>query len=234
MLYDEFTILLPTLNEAENVGGLIEKLTGSYEGIFIIVSDDGSIDNTKDVISSFQNPRIFFLDRKNERIHGLTASILDASKMVKSKYFMVMDADTQHPWEAVKEITDNLKQGIKLIIASRKKVIGRWPISRKSISYLGNILGKISLLIRGKRYIGYDMLTGFFGVETNFWKRIVFAENNFIHFRLKGYKIIFDFLKVIPHKTPVKNIYYIFNTRRRGSSKLNKKIYIEFLKALFS
>jgi len=234
MLYNDFTIILPTLNEAENVGELIRKLTDFYKGIFIIVSDDGSIDNTKDIISSFQGQKIFFLDRKDKKIHGLAISILDASKMVKSKYFIVMDADSQHPWEVVKEIVDNLEQGAKLVIASRKKVEGRWSIFRKSLSYLGNILGKVSLLARGKRYITYDVLTGFFGIETAFWKRLVFEQNNFVHFRLKGYKVLFDFLKVAPNKILVKNVSYVFNSRRTGFSKLNRKIYIEFLRALFS
>lgn len=234
MLYNDFTIILPTVNESENVGELIRKLTDFYKGIFIIVSDDGSVDNTKNIISSFQDQRISFLDRRDKKIHGLAISILDASKMVKSKYFIVMDADSQHPWEKVEEIINNLKGKVKLVIASRKKVEGHWSIFRKGISYLGNTLGKISLLTRGKRYITYDVLTGFFGVETAFWKRLVFEENNFVHFRLKGYKVLFDFLKIIPNKTPVKNVSYVFNSRRTGFSKLNRKIYIEFLKALFS
>ena len=94
-------------------------------------------------------------------------------------------------------------------------------------------MGKVSLLARGKRHINYDVLTGFFGVEADLWKRIVFEENNFVHFRLKGYKVLFDFLKVVPNKIPVKNVSYVFNSRRTGFSKLNRKIYIEFLKALF-
>lgn len=234
MLYDEFTIILPALNEGENIGILIRELNELYEGIFIIVSDDGSVDNTKDAVLSFPSQRVFFLDRKNEEIHGLTASILDASKIVRSKYFIVMDADTQHPCSIVKKIIESLKQGTKLVIASRKQVLGHWSVLRKSISYFGNTLGKLSLLIRRKIYTDYDVLSGFFGVEANCWEQIVFEGNKYPRFKLKGYKILFDFLKNIPDKSHIENIPYIFNERRRGTSKLNTKIYIEFLKAIFT
>jgi len=233
MLYSEFTIILPTLNEAKNIRGLITEITNCYKDIFIIVSDDGSIDDTKDMVMSFQGQRIFFLDRRDEKSHGLTVSILNASKLVSTRYFIVMDADTQHPVEMVKEIADSLLVGAKLATASRKTVEGRWPISRKSISHLGNFLGKLSLLIRGKGYLGYDVLTGFFGAETDFWKKIVFEENKVAGFRLRGYKILFDFLKVMPRNVPVENIHYIFGARKKGTSKLNMKVYAEFLKALF-
>lgn len=233
MSYSEFTIILPTLNEAGNIKNLIEEINNYYKDIFIIVSDDGSIDDTKDVILSFQNRRIFFLDRKHRKIHGLTASVLDASEIVNTKYFIVMDADNQHPWETVKEIVDGLKKGSKLVTASRKKVEGYWSISRKSASYLGNFLGKLSLLIRGKMYLGYDILTGFFGAETTFWKEIVFDKNKRANFRPKGYKVLFDFLKIVPNKVSVKNVHYIFGARKKGSSKINISVYIEFMKAVF-
>ena len=233
MLYNEFTVILPTLNEAENIKGLIDEINDYYKDIFIIVSDDGSTDDTKDIVLSFQSQRIFFLDRKNNKIHGLTASVLDATKLVNTRYFIVMDADNQHPWEKIKEIADSLTKGSKLVIASRKKIEGHWGISRKYISYFGNFMGKLCLLARGKKYLTYDMLTGFFGIETKFWKKIVFDENRSLSFKLGGYKILFDFLKVIPNKVLVKNISYTFGARRKGSSKLNIKIYIEFLKAIF-
>ncbi|MBM3251735.1 MAG: glycosyltransferase [Candidatus Omnitrophica bacterium] len=232
--YEDFTVILPTLNEARNIGELIKTISAYYKGIFIIVSDDGSSDNTKEIVRALQNSRAFFLDRKNARIHGLTASILEASKEVKTKYFMVMDADNQHPWEKLGEIAGYLRKGAKLVIASRERVEGKWEIPRKYISYLGNMLGKISLAARGKWFASYDVLTGFYGVETGFWKYVVFERKNFGRFKLKGYKILFEFLKVIPGKITVKNVSYVFNIRKMGFSKLNGRIYLEFLKALFA
>ncbi len=230
---NEYTVILPTFNEAQNVGILIEKLLGTHSNISIIVTDDGSTDNTKNVVLSYQNKRIYFLDRKNKDVHGLTASILDATKMVRSKYFIVMDGDMQHPWEKVGEIMDDLKDGAKLVIASRSKVEGHWPRFRKTLSYLGSFLGKGSLLARGKNFLCHDILTGFFGVEARLWKDVVFEKNNISYFKLRGYKILFDFLKIMPHNIEIKSINYIFGVRKKGSSKLNNRVYMEYLKSIF-
>lgn len=230
--YDDLTIILPTLDEGQNIRDLLEYLIFYYKNAHIIVTDDGSRDNTKEIVSNFQMKKVFFLDRKDARDDGLTVSILDAVKLVNTKYFVVMDADGQHPWGAVGDIINHLRRGDKLVIGSRIKVSGRWPLQRKIISYIGTFLGKISLLMRNKVYLSYDILSGFFGAETIFWKEIALNKDNISKFRLKGYKVLFDFLKIMPGDTRFTKIYYEFNVRKKAGSKLNFKIYLEYLKSL--
>ena len=234
LLCDDFTIILPTLNEGPNIKDLLTCLTSHYKHASIIVADDGSRDNTKEIVSSFLSKDIFFLDRKDARIHGLTASVLEAVKLVNTKYFVVMDADGQHPQEAMGDIINCLRLGDKLVIGSRVKVTGAWPLQRKIISYIGTALGKISLLMRNKFYLSYDILTGFFGSEAVFWKQIAFHKDNIGKFRLRGYKVLFDFLKIVPGDTRLGEVYYEFNARKKASSKLNFKIYLEYLKSLIT
>lgn len=230
--YDDLTIILPTLDEGQNIKDLLGYLTLYYKNAYIIVADDGSRDNTKEIVSNFQAKRVFFLDREDAKIHGLSVSVLEAVKLVNTKYFIVMDADGQHPWEAVGDIINHLRLGNKLVIGSRIKVAGEWPLQRKVVSYLGTAMGKISLLIRNKLYLSYDILSGFFGAETIFWKEIAFNKDNIGKFRLKGYKVLFDFLKIMPLDTRFTKIHYEFNARKKASSKLNFKIYLEYLKSL--
>ena len=52
-------------------------------------------------------------------------------------------------------------------------------------------------------------------------------------FMLKGYKVLFDFLKVAPRELQVEEVYYKFATRRADVSKINFKVYLEFLKSCF-
>jgi len=230
--YDDLTIILPTLDEGQNIGDLLEYLIFYYKNAHIIVTDDGSRDNTKEIVSNFQAKRVFFLDREGAKIHGLTVSVLEAVKSLNTKYFVVMDADGQHPWEAVGDIINHLRLGDKLVIGSRIKVSGRWPLQRKIISYIGTFLGKISLFMRNKLYLSPDILSGFFGAETIFWKEIAFNKDNISKFRLKGYKVLFDFLKIMPGDVRFGEIYYEFNARKKASSKLNFKVYLEYLKSL--
>lgn len=230
--YDDLTIILPTLDEGQNIGDLLEYLIFYYKNAHIIVTDDGSRDNTKEIVSNFQSERLFFLDRKNAENHGLTVSVLEAIRLVKTKYFVVMDADGQHPWETVGDIINHLRLGDKLVIGSRIKVAGEWPLQRKMVSYLGTALGKMALVMRNKFYLSYDILTGFFGAETIFWKQIAFNKDSISKFRLKGYKVLFDFLKIMPPDARFGEIYYEFNARKKASSKLNFKVYLEYLKSL--
>lgn len=232
--FDDLTIILPTLNEGQNIKDLLIPLTSYYNGASIIVGDEGSEDNTKEAVSGAGFSRVFFLDRKDAEYHGLTASVLDAVKLVKTRYFVVMDADGQHPWEKVEEILECLRIGNRLAVCSRSGVAGGWPWQRRLISYTGTILGKLSLGLRGKFYLNLDILSGFFGAEAMFWKQVSSDGLKSGSFRLGGYKVLFDFLKLLPGDLPVGQIYYVFNSRKKSGSKINFKIYFEYLRSLIT
>jgi len=229
---DDLTVILPTLNEGPNIHDILSSLTKYYLGARIIVSDDGSRDGTKAIAESFGVSNVFFLDRKNEIQHGLTISILEAIKLVKTKYFVVMDADGQHPYSKVGEILNSLRCGRNLAIGSRVKVAGDWPLQRKFLSYAGTMLGKLCLLARNKDYLSYDILSGFFGAETSFWNAIV--NGNAGKFKPGGYKILFEFLKIMPKISEFSEIYYEFEARHKAQSKMSFKIYLEYLKSFFN
>ena len=228
----DLTVILPTLNEGPNIHEILSSLTKYYTGARIIVSDDGSHDGTKDIVETFGANNVFFLDRKFESLHGLTVSILDAIKLVKTKYFVVMDADGQHPYLKVGEMISSLRCGRNLSIGSRVKVAGNWPLPRKILSYTGTMLGKICLLARNKDYLSYDILSGFFGAETSFWNAIV--NGNAGKFKPGGYKILFEFLKIMPKISVFSEVYYEFAARNKAQSKMNFKIYLEYLKSFFN
>ncbi|MDE1811004.1 MAG: glycosyltransferase, partial [Candidatus Micrarchaeota archaeon] len=91
--YSDVTVIVPTLNEGGNITKLIGILTKSYPKISVIVSDDGSKDGTAEYVRKIgrKNPRIRLLDRKREKIHGLTASVIDAALIAKTDQIVVMD-----------------------------------------------------------------------------------------------------------------------------------------------
>ncbi|UCH12665.1 MAG: glycosyltransferase, partial [Candidatus Omnitrophota bacterium] len=194
-LYNDITVILPTLNEGGNISNILPYLISHYKGCNIIVADDGSQDGTKEKALSLKYKNLIFLDRTSRQIHGLTVSVLDAIELVKTEYFIAIDADGQHPPEKIEEIVNILRLGSKLVIASRVEVEKRWPLCRKTISYAGALLGKISLLLRAKYYLGYDILGGFFGCDCRLWDKCLSDRFKRKHFSLKGYKVLFDFLK---------------------------------------
>jgi hypothetical protein len=107
----------------------------------------------------------------------------------------------------------------------------KWPLLRKILSYCGTLLGKTSLLLRGKNYLSYDVLGGFFGCDLKSWKHVIANDNAKKRFRPKGYKILFDLLKYSPCDLKVEEVYYRFETRKAEVSKINLGVYLEFFKS---
>ncbi|MDD5086165.1 MAG: glycosyltransferase [Candidatus Nanoarchaeia archaeon] len=225
--YKDTTVIIPTLNEEENITELLNLITKNYNGIKIIVSDDGSKDKTQEIVKSQskKNKNIMILDRSKERIHGLTASVYDAAKKTKTEYVVVIDGDLQHPPEKIKEIVKELRKGYNIVVGAREKVF-YWPFSRKIISKTAMILGKARLFINGAKC--RDILSGFFGI-----KREKITNIKQEKFEMYGYKVLFDILKNTERKAKIKNVYYVFGARKKGHSKIGLKHIISFAKALF-
>jgi len=225
--YSDTTVVIPTLNEESNISELLNRIEKAYKNINILVSDDGSTDKTQEIVKGHgkKNEKIKLLDRSRETIHGLTASVVDASETVKTNYTIVIDGDLQHPPEKIKNIIIGLRQGNDLVVGARRRVF-HWPVHRKLISRTAMLLGKIRLSIKGAGC--EDILSGFFGIKTKLMQKI-----NKNGFEMQGYKILFDVLKNIDKNTEIKSIYYDFGMRKRGHSKIGKKQIISFLRALF-
>lgn len=227
---DELTILIPTLNEEKSIGQLLSSLVKKYLGVKIIVCDDSSKDRTREIVNNYPDKNILFLDRSKEKVHGLAVSVLDGINLVRTPYFVVIDADLQHPPEKIEGIYHILKLDYDIVIASRI-MVPAWQIDRKIMSFIATLLGKIVLLLREKSNFSYDILSGFWGGNTDFIKKLI--EKNRNKFQFRGYKILFDFLKIMPKDARIGEVFYAFKTRSGGESKISLSVIISFLKSLF-
>ncbi len=227
----ETTVLIPTLNEENNIDNMITKLISFYPEISIVVADDGSKDKTGTIVTDFhsQNPRIRLLDRKDKEVKGLTISLIDALEITETRYFIVIDCDFQHPPEKIGEGIELFGQDNQIIIGTRTSVEG-WSIKRKIISWGATTLGKISLFIR-RRKRPKDIMSGFFGGETEFVRSII--RNHPKTVSPRGYKLLFDVLKVLPKDTKIGEFYYEFQTRSAGESKIGMKHILVYFRSLF-
>lgn len=223
--FENYTVIIPTLNEEKNIGDLINLILKLYPKINIIISDDGSVDSTKKIVENLKK-NIIFLDRKNKKIKGLAISVIDAIKISKTKYIVVMDADFQHPPEKIIDILNNLNT-YDLVIAIRKN-IKEINLFRRLISNFANSIAKIKLIIKNKNF-SKDPLSGFFGIKKEIILNSIIKNNN--KYELKGYKILFDFLKSYNKKIKIKEIMFNFAKRKKNVSKLNKWHIFYFLRS---
>ncbi|MDZ7339511.1 MAG: glycosyltransferase [candidate division KSB1 bacterium] len=86
------SIIMPAYNAERYVSEAIESILGQTFGDFeLIVIDDGSTDNTRQVISQYHDPRIVFC--ANEVNLGLTESLNRGLRRAKGEYIARQDAD---------------------------------------------------------------------------------------------------------------------------------------------
>ena len=232
MDFSDVTLISPTFNENENIGPLMETITGLSKGMKLIIADDGSKDGTREQVRAFHetNPDVQLLDREKEEVHGLTISVIDAINNVTTPYYIVMDCDFQHPPKKVGEIGIKLREGYHFVVGERDE-IPDWPFTRRVISWGASVIGQFSHWIHRSATCG-DVMSGFFGGETDYSKQVI--KDHPKGFRPKGYKVMFELLKHSKRKeTKVGRVGYVFNPRERGESKISKKHIFEFLKSAF-
>lgn len=221
MKYSQFTVVIPVLNEADNIGILVKILQKKYAGISILVVDDGSSDGTQEIA---RKCKVKVLDRSKNKVNGITASVIDASYAVKTEYFIVMDGDLQHPPENISDIAKELQNKVPLVIGSRQMVASKWPLNRKLMSRIATTLARL----RVGRNIK-DPMSGFFGVKTELFRGVIASKGN--RFEGRGYKVLFDLLKYCP-KGQIGQVPYTFGERRGGQSKIKGRHILIFLKSI--
>jgi dolichol-phosphate mannosyltransferase len=157
----ELSIILPTLNEADNIGPLISDLNSLFSSkveLEIIVIDDLSTDDTAHQVnmlsSQFKN-LLFFQRAKPD---GLVNAIKYGISQAQGKYICWMDADGSMPASTLLEMWNVKSENFDIIIASRfisgggfkgvtensRNPIKVWRILKQSNdSYLAMVLSRI-------------------------------------------------------------------------------------------
>ena len=230
MDYSDTTIIVPTLNEGKNISELITEVTNKYKGIHIIISDDGSKDRTQNIVKRFskKNKSIILVDRTEQKVHGLTVSVLDAVTKITSDFIVVMDGDLQHPPGMIAEIVQRLRSGKEIVVGVRVNTkyenIFRFLMSKTAI-----ILGRCRLLLGGV-YCN-DVVSGFFGIRTNLFNALIKRYEK--AFEKEGYKVLFDILKLAKPDIGIGEVPYEFQIRMDGKSKIRARHVLLYFRSLF-
>jgi len=153
-----FVIVIPTYNEAENIGRLIEVLDKKFKEIpkhtfNILVVEGNSPDGTADIVreKSKKYPFVHLLMEKEKK--GLGAAYIyafkHAMKNLDPDVLIEMDADFQHDPEDIKRFVAATEEGYDYVIGSRFTKGGsipkEWEFYRKIISIGGNLFTKVVL-----------------------------------------------------------------------------------------
>jgi dolichol-phosphate mannosyltransferase len=224
---DKLALVIPTLCEAENIGGLLrhvrsvlEPLQVQYE---ILVVDDDSCDGTAAVVSGIaqDDPRVRLLVRKGER--GLSGAILHGWQRTDAPVLAVMDADLQHPPELLPQLIFAMEQGRDLVIGSRYTPggdLGQWNPIRRMLSAAAVW---VTLPLQKRRLRAKDPMSGFFMVRRRCLPQAAFQTS--------GFKLLLEIL-VRGKIQSVAEVPFAFGLRYRGASKANVRVAWDYGKLL--
>lgn len=229
----QLAIILPTLNERDNLAPLVVRLgealdgplgADGWEAIFV---DDNSQDGTAEAARelALADGRVRVIQRIGRR--GLASAAIEGMLATAAPYVAVMDADHQHDPALLPQMLAALESGeAEVCVASRfapGASMADWhEPTREKRSELANRLAR--------RLTGVtltDPMSGYFMLRAE-TLRAVAAKLSGI-----GFKILLDILSTAPEPLRVREFPLAFAARAAGESKLDRAIAFEFLVGLY-
>ncbi len=115
--------IISVYNAENKIGKCLNSLLNqSYKPIEIFVVDDGSTDNTKEILKKFiDNKKIFLLEQKRQ---GPGAAKNLASKKAKGKILVFVDSDEYLRKDYIEKLTEPIRGG------KAKTSIGAWVLAQ--------------------------------------------------------------------------------------------------------
>jgi glycosyltransferase involved in cell wall biosynthesis len=115
----EVSIVMPCLNEAETLGGCLEKAKAGLRlsGFVgeIIVADNGSTDGSIQIAA---NAGVRVVDVKNK---GYGNALIGGISAAQGRYIVMGDSDNSHDYSHVPRFIDKLEQGSDMVVGNRIK-----------------------------------------------------------------------------------------------------------------
>lgn len=225
-------IIIPTFNERENIGCLIDSLQVQFKPLnhemHILVVDDNSPDQTARIVED-ASKRYLNVHLLSGRKAGLGAAYIRGMRHALSEFdagvIFEMDADFSHNPKDVPRLLTEIEAGADFVIGSRYvrggSVPKEWGLFRRLNSGAGNFVARH---LAGLYHIR-DCTAGFRAIRTSYLKKIDFEG-----LRVQGYAFQVALLhEIYSLGAVIKEIPVDFVERRRGKSKLGITDIIEFI-----
>lgn len=220
-------VIIPTYNECENIGKMVDKVM-SLEGAFdLLIVDDGSPDGTADIVKERQtsySERLHLLQRAGKL--GLGSAYIAGFRWALDRAYdavFEMDCDFSHNPDDLLRLTRAMNDGADVVVGSRysKGVnVVNWPMSRLLMSYYA------SKYVRTvTRMPVCDATAGFVG-----YRRQVLEAINFDAIKMNGYGFQIEMKYTAWRKGfKIEEVSIIFIDRTEGTSKMSGGIFSEAL-----
>lgn len=216
--------MLPTYNEVENIGSLLESLLSTYPQSHVVVVDDNSPDGTANLVRRMEkkNPHRLTLLKRGERGRGSAGIVGFTTALLTKKPILVeMDADGSHDPLELHHLLEGAAH-YEVVIGSRSlpgsrddRLLSRRLLTACANFYLSTIL----------QLPTWDITSGF-----RVYRREV-IESLLMHPLLsKGPSIVVEMLYLaFSEGFYIGQVPIHFRNRQQGISKLNAIILLQSL-----
>ncbi len=220
----QMTIVVPTLNERDNIEPLLSRLESalsafSWELIFV---DDASTDGTPELIHDIAqfDRRIRLIRRFGRR--GLASAVVEGALASTTPVIAVIDADLQHDETILPRLLEPLLAGdADIALGTRYSHGGStqgWEKRRLRISRVATWVADHLLKAPCS-----DPMSGLFAVRR---ETLLAAQPRLSNV---GYKILFDLIASSPVPPRIAEVSYRFRARHSGESKLDQAVALEYV-----
>lgn len=140
---DQALVIIPTYNEAENVGTVLDEVVGLSDAITILVIDDGSPDGTAERVGELrtQHPERIRLIERGGKL-GLGTAYIAGFQYALDRgftYVCEMDADLSHNPADLVDLIAAVRSGRGDMAIGSRYIDGvrvmNWPLGRLVLSY---------------------------------------------------------------------------------------------------
>ncbi len=209
-------MVIPVLNEAENVLPLAAALAAALEGLAweAVFVDDGSRDGTLDRLQGLaRRDRRFRLVQRIGR-RGLASAVVEGVLASAAPVAAVIDGDGQHDETLLPRLYALVADGACDVAVGTRYAgggsTGEWSAGRRRLSETATRWSRRLLGVAVS-----DPMSGFFAVRRDALEAAAPRLSNI------GWKILLDLLASSPTPLRVAEAPYVFRERRAGESKLD-------------
>jgi dolichyl-phosphate beta-glucosyltransferase len=153
-----YTIVIPAYNESARLGATLEKVLAYVHkqawNAEVIVVNDGSRDNTAEIVRSFaaKDPALRLVE--NPGNHGKGYSVRNGMLNARGRVVLFSDADLSSPIEEASKLFQALEAGADIAIGSRwlraETQTQRQPLHRQLFGRIFNLILRLTLGLKFK------------------------------------------------------------------------------------
>ena len=223
----QLAVIVPTLNERDNIApllaGLGEALAGiAWEAVFV---DDNSQDGTAEFLLGLQSTmsRVRVIRRIGRR--GLSSACIEGMLATDAPFLAVIDADLQHDETILPRMLETLRErDLDIVVGSRFSSggdVGTFSGGRLLLSRLGRLLSRIVSHAELS-----DPMSGYFVLRRSFFEETMRRLSG------QGFKILLDLFASAPRPVRFAEVPFTFRPRHSGESKLDTLVMLEYVTLL--